>query len=1080
MAKKDYPEKEQKKRLPRLARFFRAIAIVLLSGMALIIIASAVVSVTILSPKRLKALVETAGSTALGRTLTVERARFFPILGIDLKNITLLNSKAFGERTNATIDRVRVRVGVFPLFLLHANIKEIRIDNPTVYLYAGLDGAWNLPDLPPAAPPEERPVDRNAKPFALSSLDFLRPKVSVKNVRIKNANAFVEQRGTDGIRAALSDVSVSLDLVTKRFKPSDIETLAIIRRIRRFDFSIALGTNENIVFANNLIALNARLGLNLDIKANSRALDYALALNLDDPRVNMRGREIERLSVSVDQNASVDFASWSLKLKENAITLLGDTVLDMRLEAKNLKTSPRIAIDRAEGDFALAKLNPLITAFMPNVNASLDGFFRVYTRAADDEMNALVFSLETVTARLDAISANDANAAVSFSFPKNAKNASERPLGIGITAKAARAHPLPALDITALDANIEASFVSKDLTLIPKALTDATVKPAVGIEINRINLLVNDAPIRINGTLAINNPMRLSVNAKKVPLTPFVDMLGGQASAEILLRAETLNAIGLDADIAIDNFSYSLAGDASKTAPLALTLRADANVPGQTIALQTVSLSVGDFIFLDVHGALEGFGLTQGRVGVNRLLVVPDRTEAWLSPGFARLLGMFGLTSEARCATTLDYALDLPKNVITINDTFSFALSEPGYTLTDIEGAINARVNFSPNNFNVNLYRAEITSATNDIAILATGTIGSALKDIAISYDLHFAPKQTFRLRAPVNIEFEGKADIKGTFAKNTIKATAQTEKAYFRLVTVNPMTGSPNMRLYIRDLDAALPISLDVSDTTGLALRSKSGAEDMLSKIKRPKPNLRFSDLAFLVEIDKLMSFQAQDTIRVTDFSAHAAFENGRLELADGRAHLYIGGSADSARFWKDVEEGIAPRPGVLSIPYLAANVMSQSYDVTLYGTDLNMKYLMSQDMRAKMDDEKLRINLAVNANGKEFSSVSRIISGMDTASFGVTKLSREFFVFVANWVREITPAAGLALIAVDGGFEPDKLSVAISESGADIAFYFKDMNDTRMRGHRAQMLGIEGNKVADTVTKASIIAYLEGQIGN
>lgn len=112
----------------------------------LLIIIAAVLLKTLVNPNRFKQEISQAVETHIGRTLNIQgemRLSFFPWLGIDIRQITLDNPQNFPQKEFVDVGEAQVKVKLFPLFLGHVDVKEIKLKKLDLNLITTKNGEQN-------------------------------------------------------------------------------------------------------------------------------------------------------------------------------------------------------------------------------------------------------------------------------------------------------------------------------------------------------------------------------------------------------------------------------------------------------------------------------------------------------------------------------------------------------------------------------------------------------------------------------------------------------------------------------------------------------------------------------------------------------------------------------------------------------------------------------------------------------------------------------------------------------------------------------------------------------------------------
>jgi uncharacterized protein involved in outer membrane biogenesis len=126
-----------------------------------------------------------------GRTLTISgdiNWSLYPVLGIDLKDATLSNLPAFGDKPFIKANDVRVGVRLIPLLFRKVEVERVVVNGLTINLIKNRQGAVNW-QMPKAKVEETKPVsDKDKQPLtqqvtALKLIDMKNVTINWQNLR---------------------------------------------------------------------------------------------------------------------------------------------------------------------------------------------------------------------------------------------------------------------------------------------------------------------------------------------------------------------------------------------------------------------------------------------------------------------------------------------------------------------------------------------------------------------------------------------------------------------------------------------------------------------------------------------------------------------------------------------------------------------------------------------------------------------------------------------------------------------------------------------------------------------------------
>lgn len=165
---------------------------IILSLLLILLISGVIALVTLVDPNRLKPMITAQVEKYTGRKLLIDgdlNWKFFPYLGVSIKNAKLENTPEFNKTVFAEIDHATVGVRLLPL--LHSQIESsgIVLDGIRINLIKKADGTTNWQDL---APQSQEKNNNSAKSsaalgIAIAGLDISHANISYDDKQTKQS-----------------------------------------------------------------------------------------------------------------------------------------------------------------------------------------------------------------------------------------------------------------------------------------------------------------------------------------------------------------------------------------------------------------------------------------------------------------------------------------------------------------------------------------------------------------------------------------------------------------------------------------------------------------------------------------------------------------------------------------------------------------------------------------------------------------------------------------------------------------------------------------------------------------------------
>ncbi len=126
-----------------------------LAAVVVVAIAASVAIPFVVDTSRVKNLIATSASTALGRPVRFREVAFriFPLPSAEIKNVEVADDPRFGTAPFLTLDKAIVRLRVLPLLTGRLEFSTIVLSQPTISLIQDAQGRWNVATLRASSEP---------------------------------------------------------------------------------------------------------------------------------------------------------------------------------------------------------------------------------------------------------------------------------------------------------------------------------------------------------------------------------------------------------------------------------------------------------------------------------------------------------------------------------------------------------------------------------------------------------------------------------------------------------------------------------------------------------------------------------------------------------------------------------------------------------------------------------------------------------------------------------------------------------------------------------------------------------------
>ncbi len=1090
-AKQAKKEKKKQDKENQKKRIFKKRYIPLLL-LLLIIIAVPIVRFTVLSNDKVENIITGILYNSIGRNVEISSFDYrITFTGIEIKDIVVYNSEKFNNRENARIGRINIRLSLASLLSLKVNIIDISFDDIYVYLFTNEQGEWNVPDLKASVKVEEPKEDK--EPFDLTKLDFLKLKVDVDNISIKNFNVFVdstEHNAEDGMKAALRNFNFSLALHTKRFPISyvledisylpslyvldHVDDIKLVTSINEYNAIGSNNENGNMNFNNSMLDVVSTFLLNLNLEYPKNDM-IALNISADFPDLiaKYNGQELEDLGFSFNFDNVIDIETTSLWIDDLSLSLFNEKVLALNGHFLDLDYPEYIDImlENERGSIDLTKVNKLANIVMPDLGMNISGDIiidEIMSKGSDKNLdNDISIILSNINLDMKGgIALRNLNITNTIKFKYKPESFFDDGISLQtyLTLDRAIVGTLPHVIGTTVDLDVVAPL--NGVMSIGDALNDPSIKPNINIAVNEISTKFNQASVDGKGVVRINEPFNLAFNIRGFSLRDMTDnFLRGSADVSINLSGLIMNAIDVKTQATVNNFSYNMGGDVSRQTSLRLNLNAFANLISEDVDIKSLDVALSTFFNMNTTAQLKGLGLKSGVIDIKNIRIAPYSIKNWLSPNFASLLDSLNFSDDIFLKNRLTYTLNMPAQRATIANRANINISDDKYPLDDLVLIFNGDVSFSKNMY-ANIRQFELSSATNNFYVKANGYASPDLNKMNLTYEVKF---DNPHMVIPSAINIGGLLAISGNLKDSYARGKFESKNFYFG------MGSRGNESMLLEGLNGGFNFNFDIIANRGGASSGGNVSVNRYTALTSDRPNLFFD----LFKLNLNVAGLIDDAIRVTDFKAVFDINSHAVAIKDANASLYIGGEKKDSDFYASVKNGTAPKEGAISIPWLIFDMGNFSpnsfkYDMRILASDINLKYLLPPENRDNVDEDKVLVNFTGDISGVGVSPLRSI--NVNTFFLGINKMSLEFSKFLVEMIKPMNPSIETVENIIRFGYDPSVIEFNVANNKLFTTFYFRDQNLDKTRQQKAQLLGFKDDRLRlEPILFSDVISYIE-----
>ena len=345
-----------------------------LGGLAVIVMASAVILITTIDPNEHKDWIEARFHEETGRDISLTGPvafTFYPWLGVEAGNVSIANAEVFGAEPFAYLDYVKLRVKLLPLLREEYEVDTVAVRGAVINLVRNEEGIanWDVIDDVADAAGDRVVIERDKSVLPLAA-------VALGGVAIEDASITLHDRQED-VRYEVSylhvstaelkygePVEINLRFRGKSDKPALGATVSLAGTItyatdeQRFAVAPldinAVINGGNIPGGETAAKLSAALYVNLD-EATAALSDFTLSALDASIRGNLSAQRIDSPSPAVATTLDAQGSDLGLLFKVAEIEPLAAQLA--RLADRSFRISATVYADLERGDIDLSELS---------------------------------------------------------------------------------------------------------------------------------------------------------------------------------------------------------------------------------------------------------------------------------------------------------------------------------------------------------------------------------------------------------------------------------------------------------------------------------------------------------------------------------------------------------------------------------------------------------------------------------------------------------------------------------------------------------------------------------------------------
>lgn len=943
--------------------------------------------------------------------------------GLEFKDIKIHSGTNFDNRLIFQADRLAVLYSIPQLFLTKIRIHEISLIQPKIYLYEK-NNEWNISKLFVSKSSPTPKVQAESKPLS----DSIDTKISIDaKVKILVQDLLFELESGSGekhIKGGLEGFHLYFQADTKRFS------------------QIPLSQKIFEIFEVLSIRVNPEKPIRIHFEDHSRKLDTPLQLSFITEKQDTNGK------LAFHSKLDMGIQKIPLYIKNQLIAPFGFQLFyDIRYEpdADTLKlTDLSITVNQDKWIQA--------AGVVTNVTKK--------DRSIDFELTRSEINLEPVSKLLKTLPGMpeiEFKGFVSLSPILLKGNLSHSELSINIRAKD--------LYIKKGNAEHRISFLNLIASGILSPLTEEKPTKENPIPIlkklvlTKLDLNYNNISVQLNGLIETGKEIGLNLSVKNVDLNQYVKTIQGITTLNVQLKAKDFSALYLDIQVILDKFRFKINKNMSGRMNLNLnsTIGLLFNKPFglDKIQLNKTNLLVKNQSYqnslsfniqsglVDISPSLDltldGISLISNLSNLSQSLPLSLRETVQSvrkSIGDEPKLSGFLKYSKNKSAQTIQTNLNLKLPKLTIGEI----LLKANLNITNEEYHTIKIQEIKLETMNSKL-KADVSGILKKVK--GQAPLGPYIPDLKINLSLtSMALEPLYK-----NISFKGKMDIKVHLNNQIADGAIRSEDSYLEFQSAEcPSEGCK--RYLIEKIKIDFPFQHDLNMKTTQTLSEGNKTKYIKTYGQTLPSNFTIHKIVGThpSHPDLLFEF-VKNNQSLPGFSARLDYKENFLTLSDLQILIL-----DGIIYGKDVLFNIGN-----------GKTKDMEYTMTLQVRDIDLKQLMRDETRKKIDDGKICAD--VNIRGKNLEDPVANLN----LFFSVFQIGNDFGKSAIN----IVSPQNLLTDYIVGSYSVNKLEVELSKGLVYASVLFKTSLISSL------FVKIEDNKISqERVPLSNFLKRAENEI--
>ncbi|MDX1959309.1 MAG: hypothetical protein SFU98_12090 [Leptospiraceae bacterium] len=460
---------------------------------------------------------------------------FSLFFGIEVRNLFL---GVNGETTSILeADRVALKYNLPLLLLGKVKVSEIALISPKIHLIEK-DGKLNLEKIIPES--KEKKIEEETEP--LTEISTYLPISAYLSINIESLSFIYDRLDVKKeIHSSVSPITLKLLLDTERFRkiPLDISILYLIDRLK---LELNPGTDTKIVFETKDLKLSHPIQMRANVQKENSGKDLQLVgkiiVSIQDLIPIRKGKPLSKIFARLGVDLEYKPEGDSIQLDELSLDILGDKWLLANGKATNLQKKDRyldLKLENTKIEFA--KINSIWKEYPELPQLKLGGFFEIFPSQVSGKFESLDSKIKL-----------------------GGKNIFFQ-IGNG------KSHSIPELKLD----------VSGNLNLNEeKEKREYASLPFVNsIYINELKVGYNRILASLKGKYQKEETIDLNLDLQNLVLSDFVPSLTGVLTANLNLKGKNLGSVFGELKAKLNNFQYSVSGSRANRSHLKLNLRTE-------------------------------------------------------------------------------------------------------------------------------------------------------------------------------------------------------------------------------------------------------------------------------------------------------------------------------------------------------------------------------------------------------------------------------------------------------------------------------------------------------------------------